>query len=713
MWRSQVLLGRDDILKKVEEYIEGDNSNPTPLVLVGSPGAGKSAVVAFCAKDITSKSKYKTFYHFVGATPGSTDLYQSLTRLWTDLMPCKEEIPSELDEMVRSVQTMFVQASELAALEGYDRLVVLFDALNQMDDEGDAQSLRWLPSCLPGNMRVVVSTLDGKCRESLKQKKPPAREVFVNPLDVSIRKQIVTQILAEYSKALDLEQMRTLVLKEDAGRPLWLSVACEELRVFGSFDQLTQKITHLPGELIGLLDMVLARIISSYGGDLVKATLCLIEASRFGLLETELVELLAVDPVIPPVSGSKGERHRKTEDKIPMAMWALIFLGLKQYLRSSGNSGEGRLDFYHRTISKVVHNVYMGNEADTLKWHTRLADYFEHCADVERKAEELPHHCEAIGDLEGLKTCLLDMKVFKILYQESTKLQLMKYWQVIGGYEVAAEAYVNALASYKQENNMVDIDEIEPVQVRVAWFILDIGQYDLAQSLLEEVLEQLRQKYGEKCKLMSGCLVALVTLFYRQALKFVYGSNTGYKHCLLMGKKYAEQCIKIYKTYWPESDLELGRTLGLCGYFCSKVLTEAKTILEKAGDKRALSHVLYIIGEKQQYNPDMNIPIELFKQSLELCVSQFGRYHLQTARCYQLYGQLYWNTFACDQNIDWMGKCLPLYENELEIIEELLGSSHPTTVRSREDVIIILQTMDRHDEANVLARQQPAQHDAL
>lgn len=61
----------------------------------------------------------------------------------------------------------------------------------------------------------------------------------------------------------------------------------------------------------------------------------------------------------------------------------------------------------------------------------------------------------------------------------------------------------------------MDIDEIEPVQVRVAWFILDIGQYDVAQSLLEEVLEQLRQKYGEECKLMSGCLVALVTLFYR------------------------------------------------------------------------------------------------------------------------------------------------------------------------------------------------------
>lgn len=75
------------------------------------------------------------------------------------------------------------------------------------DFKGNAQSLRWLPSRFPGNMRVVVSTLDGKCRESLRNKNPPAREVFVEPLDLDIRKQIVTQILAEYSKTLDSEQV--------------------------------------------------------------------------------------------------------------------------------------------------------------------------------------------------------------------------------------------------------------------------------------------------------------------------------------------------------------------------------------------------------------------------------------------------------------------------------------------------------------------------
>ena len=34
---------------------------------------------------------------------------------------------------------------------------------------------------------------------------------------------------------------------------------------------------------------VMKRIVEEYGGDLVVATLCLVETSRFGLLETELL----------------------------------------------------------------------------------------------------------------------------------------------------------------------------------------------------------------------------------------------------------------------------------------------------------------------------------------------------------------------------------------------------------------------------------------
>ena len=44
-------------------------------------------------------------------------------------------------------------------------------------------------------------------------------------------------------------------------------------------------------------------------------------------------------------------------------------------------------------------------------------------------------------------------------------------------------------------------------------------------------------------------------------------------------------------------------------------------------------------------------------------------------------------------------------------LQEVLGKVHPTTVRSREDVIIILQTLKRNAEADEYLKDQPASKD--
>ena len=54
-----------------------------------------------------------------------------------------------------------------------------------------------------------------------------------------------------------------------------------------------------------------------------------------------------------------------------------------------------------------------------------------------------------------------------------------------------------------------------------------------------------------------------------------------------------------------------------------------------------------------------------------------------------------------------------MYQQELEILEEVQGDLHPNTVRSREDVIIILQSLHRDSEAQKYQEKQPKQHEAL
>ena len=102
----------------------------------------------------------------------------------------------------------------------------------------------------------------------------------------------------------------------------------------------------------------------------------------------------------------------------------------------------------------------------------------------------------------------------------------------------------------------------------------------------------------------------------------------------------------------------------------------------------------------------LGIPDGLFQQAYDLCKTHFGFYHQKTARCLQLWGQMYWNRGRGTYD-----KSLGFYEKELDILETVQGKLHPNTVRSREDVAIILENLDRNAEAQVLYSQQPQDKD--
>ena len=62
--------------------------------------------------------------------------------------------------------------------------------------------------------------------------------------------EIVTEMLRQYNKQLDNQQMNNLMAKQASQNPLWLSIACEELRVYGVYEKVTDKINMLADGLI-------------------------------------------------------------------------------------------------------------------------------------------------------------------------------------------------------------------------------------------------------------------------------------------------------------------------------------------------------------------------------------------------------------------------------------------------------------------------------
>eukprot|EP00058_Branchiostoma_floridae_P025448 XP_002610938.1 hypothetical protein BRAFLDRAFT_105605 [Branchiostoma floridae] len=65
----------------------------------------------------------------------------------------------------------------------------------------------------------------------------------------------------EIRKILDDEQLDLLTSSAGAGNPVWLAMACEELRVFGDFSRLTEKIKSLPDSMEGLMHTCITRVV--------------------------------------------------------------------------------------------------------------------------------------------------------------------------------------------------------------------------------------------------------------------------------------------------------------------------------------------------------------------------------------------------------------------------------------------------------------------
>lgn len=85
--RGQLVLGRGEEITTVMNYVQhgtiSDGSGSgrlPPLIVLGSSGSGKSALMANCTLEI-KKRGLPLFFHFVGACPGSTVPLKLLEKL--------------------------------------------------------------------------------------------------------------------------------------------------------------------------------------------------------------------------------------------------------------------------------------------------------------------------------------------------------------------------------------------------------------------------------------------------------------------------------------------------------------------------------------------------------------------------------------------------------------------------------------------------------
>jgi hypothetical protein len=430
-------VGRGEPLQAIRDYLTGEEQRV--LAVAAEGGAGKSALMAKALEEATdAHANAQIVYRFIGATPSSSDgrsLLVSLCREISRRYGEDEEVPYDYTELASELEKRMAPATA-------DRpLILLLDALDQLSEAHGARSLTWLPRQLPEGVRVVISTRRGAETFAAVTRLQP-EEVEVGPMEREEGEELLGLWLDDAGRTLTQEQ-RTKVLdafeeKRSGGRPLYLKLAFEEARLWPSYvpgDQLGSGVDGVIRE--NLFDR-LARE-ESHGEALVAHTVGYLAASRFGLAEDELLDVLSRDADLY-ASFLKGSYHlpsdlvaqaieyrrsrgvkgggaqkdevrlaetwllalvsdtgsaaelrsfldevlpRRDGPRLPVVLWSRLFFDLAPYLTERQGDGTSLLAFYHRELNDVGAEEYAHDERGRVL-HGRLADYFRFRADPER-----------------------------------------------------------------------------------------------------------------------------------------------------------------------------------------------------------------------------------------------------------------------------------------------------------------------------------------
>jgi len=394
--RAGIYIGRQDYFERLDAHAAGEEP---PLVVLGESGCGKSALLAnWAVSRRTAHPEELVLGHFIGASAQSSD-WQTMCRRFMGELGRRFEIEAEIPDQPDELRLAFANSLSMAAARG--RTILVIDALNQLEDREGAADLLWLPPLLPANVRLVMSTLPGRSFDEVTKRGWPT--LAVEPLQEEERRELIERYLAQYTKRLSTERVEHIASAPQAANPLYLRALLEELRIFGSYEKLDERIDHyLAAQTVDFLyEKILERYEEDYDYEdgrtgLARDAMSPIWAARRGLSEAELLDLL----------GKEGE-------PLPRAIWSPLYLATEQSLVNRA----GLVTFFHDYLRRAVQKRYLPSEEARESAHLRLADYFGNDRLAPRAIDELPWQLAQARSWQRLFDLLADLEFLKAAWQ--------------------------------------------------------------------------------------------------------------------------------------------------------------------------------------------------------------------------------------------------------------------------------------------------------
>ena len=352
----------------VKKYLEGPGG--LAFVVNAPSGAGKTYIMAKAAEIVSLQMQKSMVVRFLGTSSKSSDVQSLLCNLCQQLQVIAmgkdllisgkepEPIPTRFDELCQYFIKILQEWSS-------SPLVLILDAVDQLDDTNSGRSLDWLPlEKFSSQVHVLVSTLpddnnpeDGhpfRCLWHMQRRlQVPENFVEVGPLiDIADVELLFAHLMKLKGRCATSEQAQAIVnavMRADnlAQTPLMITMLAHK----ASRWQSSNTVPKLPVSVRDIVKDFFETLIeilqiferTEHHGCLVSHMLSYITLAKRGISNTELQEVLSLDD---DALADSFVWWVTPERKMPSAPLALLLSELAPFLSRRGQDDGGYVLFW-------------------------------------------------------------------------------------------------------------------------------------------------------------------------------------------------------------------------------------------------------------------------------------------------------------------------------------------------------------------------------
>ncbi|XP_061198397.1 NACHT domain- and WD repeat-containing protein 1-like [Saccostrea echinata] len=386
--KCQTFCGQENIMDRVKKYIL-DGTVRKPFVIYAPSGNGKTSVMAMIMQSLPEWFKNKPhirIIRFLGTSALTLNIYDVLFSVCGQLADVAQQIMEPVGyKSMKNIQEYMPRFWRRIGNSVKKPIVILLDSLDQLSPTHHAYELQWLPTTLPQNIKLVVSTLPKEhgILDNLRALLPDEKcyvEIPKLPRETGVA--IINKFLSKHKKKITERQEKVLINSfSKCPGPLFLKLILDEALKWRSYTlphlvELEQTVQGAINKLFDNLEIKFGKIITSHA-------LGYITIARDGISENELEDVLscddeALDDVYryhnPPVEGIV---------RIPPVLAARIRYDIKDYIVERMSSDKYTMNWYHRQFIETAKSRYATGSLGE-KLHRNLVEIFMYEDGVKR-----------------------------------------------------------------------------------------------------------------------------------------------------------------------------------------------------------------------------------------------------------------------------------------------------------------------------------------